>query len=101
MKQGYDLLFDWIDTARCFGDVEEPWCAVEIIHWLELRRYEILTAEDEHTIANLYYEIFLDDSIGEPLKLSSEIRELYLSSPVLFMDGREQAVLDGILAARE
>ena len=97
MKQGYDLLFDWIETARVFGDVEEPWYAVEIVHWLQLRRYEILSAQDEFTVGSLYYEIFLDDSIGEPLKLSSEIRELYLNSPVLLMDGREQAVLDGIL----
>lgn len=97
MKQGYDLLFDWIETARFYGDVEEPWCAVEMTHWLQLRRYEILSARDETTIANLYCDIFLEDSIGESLKLSAEIRELYLNSPVLLMDGREQAVLDGIL----
>ena len=95
---GYDLLFDWIETARFFGDVEEPWRTVEIIHWLQLRRYEILTASDENTIASLYCDIFLDDPIGEPLKLCEEIRERYLNSPVLLMDERAEAVLEGLLA---
>jgi hypothetical protein len=97
LKLGYDLLLEFIDNARFYGDVQEPWYTVEMIHWLELRRYEILAARDENTIASLYCDIFLDDSIGEPLKLSAEIREFYLNSPVLLMDEREQAVLDGIL----
>ena len=98
MKRGYDLLLDWIETARIFGDVEEPWYAVEIVHSLELRRYEILRAEDEFTIASLYFEIFLDDPMGESLELCEEIRELYLRSPTLLMNERADAVLEGLLA---
>ena len=101
MTRGYALLREFIENARFYGDVQEPWYTVEIIHWLELRRYEILAAQDEDTIASLYCEIFLDDEIGEPLKLSAELRELYLNSPVLLMDEREQAVLDGILGYNE
>ena len=101
MKQGYALLLEWIDNARLFGDVEEPWLTVEIIHWLDLRRYEILTANDEATIGSLYCDIFLDGPIGDPLKLCSELKEIYLNSPLLLMDAREQAVLDGILGQSE
>jgi hypothetical protein len=99
--RGYDLLLEWIETARFFGDVQEPWYTVEIIHWLQLRRYEILSAQDERTIAGLYCDLFLDDLNGEPLKLCEEIRERYLNSPFLLMDERAQAVLDGILAGTE
>jgi len=87
-----------LKVGRTWGDVEEPWLAVEIIHWLELRRYEILTANDESTITSLYCEIFVHDPIGEPLKLSSKIRELYLNSPVLLMDERAEVVPEGLLA---
>ena len=96
MKQGYPLLLEWIDNARLFGAVDEPWLAVEIVHQFELRRYEIVTASDENSIASLYCEIFLDDYAAECLKLSPEVRAIYLNSPHLLMDDRWEAVLDGL-----
>jgi len=96
LNQGYPLLLEWIDTARLFGDVDEPWMAVEIVHQLELRRYEILGASDESTIASLYCEIFLEDYPADSLKLSPEVRAVYLNSPHLLMDDRWEAVLDGL-----
>jgi hypothetical protein len=101
LKQGYGLLLEWIENARVFGDVEEPWLTVEIIHWLDLRRYEILVATAKATIASLYCDIFLDDPIGDPLKLCSQLKEIYLNSPLLLMEEKEQAVLDGILGYGE
>ena len=101
MKRGYPLLLEFIENARFYGDVQEPWYAVEMIHWLELRRYEILAAGDEDTIASLYCDIFLDHQTGEPLKLCDEIRHLYLNSPLLLMEEREVDVLASVFAEME
>jgi hypothetical protein len=98
--RGYDLLFEWIETARLFGDVEEPWCAVEIAHWLQLRRYEILTASDEQTIVSLYHDIFVDDPVAEPLKLCDELRQICLNYPFLLMDERAEGRALFLLAPR-
>jgi hypothetical protein len=99
VKTGYELWLELIDLARVIGDLDGAWQTLEILHLLELRRYEILAASDEKTVSALYSEIIgCFDSLTDPIKLSAEVRERFLSDPLLLMDAHEMAVLEGLLS---